>query len=228
MFAAFAAALLLGAVASASASAEACTKKAGSKKFTLCVEGQKYEGTEELWLKQTSPTAVFELPEEWKETGKPPMAEVCTALGGPTGHVEGATAQLSFKPQPEECALQNSVKCQSFFVGGMREEVGSFGTGPEQVLVAPKVGTEIATLETENAPGKECNRFFTTPLQRPFKGKYECKLKEAEVETVLHELRCESQGRETLFAERPAHIRYTQTVELNGKNFRKKFSIYER
>jgi hypothetical protein len=225
MFAAVATAMLLGAVMSASASAEACVKKSGSKQFTLCVEGQKHEGEERLFAQQASPTVVYELPEEWKEPNKPPMALVCSVLAGQFGFFE-ATAQLFFeRPRPEECALQNSVKCRAWF-HQLRSTVGLFGASSEHVLVSPSERV-FAELVMANAEGQQCPTAFLNGVHN-FTGRYECKLTEAELESVLHELRCESQGRETLFHERPAHIRYTQTMRLDGSNDGKKFSIYER
>jgi hypothetical protein len=228
MFAALFAALLLGSVASASASAEACTKKAGSKNFALCVEGQRYEAQAKITSTLASPTAIFEM-KEWKEGSSPPMALVCTTLkSSPT--LGGATAKFSFGHTEEEnCALQNSKKCTSYSETPMLETVGEFGANAEQIHVKQVTGErDLMQFFLENA-GKtsECpHNFLGTKF---FTGQYECKLKEAEIESIQHELNCESQGRETRISnETAASIRYSQTLKLGGLLLNKKFSIYER
>jgi hypothetical protein len=224
MFAAFVAALLLGSVASASASAEACTKKAGSKKFTLCVEGQKSEAEVETTTKLSSPTAIFEM-KEWKEGSNPPMASSCTSLKA-SPKLGGTTAQFSFGHiEPQNCTLQNFKKCTSISQAPMNETVGEFGANAEQIHVKQVAGGR--ELLPFFLSGSECPHNFLGT--KSFTGKYECKLKEAEVESIQHELHCESQGRETLISnETPASIRYSQTLKLDFPNEGKKFSIYER
>jgi hypothetical protein len=66
----------LGAVASASASAEACKKKAGSKKFALCIAGQKISEAASLSF-HTKPVTTFQLVVPGQET-----TEECQTTSG--------------------------------------------------------------------------------------------------------------------------------------------------
>jgi hypothetical protein len=218
----------VGAVQVSAASAEICNVKAGSTKYTLCVEGQRATANAEVTTALKSTNATLEFPEAWG--GEPRMSWVCSHLsqsaefgtGGEavTWHSSGATFS--------GCALHGRKKCLLPTTEATRGLSGHFTTGGEGVRVEQESGGTIISLAFKSVEGQECPSFFN---KKSVVGSYQCKLHDASVEQAQHEFICESLGAETfIFGEegRAAPLRYTQTISLGGANKGKKFSIYER
>ncbi len=229
LLAALAAALLLGAIGSASASAEACVKKAGSKHVALCIEGQNNQETVPLEIKQASNTGTLKLPTAW-----PSMEWVCNTIHvnseqgqfGSAAVEGGKTVTMAFRPRWSECTTKYgagvSKRCvmpreREFF-----EQPGQFTDSAGQLKVA---SGDLLEFSLES-------RSETEPCQsirgrHNVGGAYECNLQQPELESAQHELTCESQGTETRMEEKPVWLKYAVKIELGGHKYGQKFSIYE-
>lgn len=220
--------LVLGAIASASASAATCKAKAGSKNYQLCINGSAIEGTTTIGLESPSGTAMTLTPE-----GNPqPGSFVCqkTGLRNAGLHVAAkASVSLRANLYVSECAPTGymAVKCQTNATREFRELTGTLGS-PESIVAA--YSGEMVGFELSSKPGDECTGIDNTRLLT-FKGEYECTLHEAQIEAVTHELKCASNAsHETRWnwsGSPLAPISYTQTIALSGSQKGEKFSIYE-
>jgi hypothetical protein len=218
---------MLGAVAAASASAEACTKKAGSTHVALCIEGQKNEEHVKVNLTQAAPTATLVLPKAW-----PPMEWVCSKVSVEAGEFAsitkgsgGKTIQLTFKPTWSGCTTQYSgtnKRCVMPAKETFHEQPGVFANSAGKVVVESE---ELLRFVLENRSQTELCQSIRGAHH--VGGAYQCKLQEPEVEASQHELICESQGNETLIEEKPVAIKYAVKVELGSPYEKKKFSTYE-
>ncbi len=222
------AAAVLGAVTTASASAEACTKKAGSS-VALCIEGQKTEGSLAS-LAQASTSATLKLPGAW-----PTMEWVCSkvsvARGGefiPAKTKSGEeTIGLDFTPTWSGCTTKAgpNVKCVMPTEDKFLQQPGIFEKGAGKDVVE---SIDLVEFYLENkSPTEICQ---TIRGYHHVAGHYECKFQEPEVEATAHELICESGGNEsgTRIEEKPVSLKYALKVEFRGyANEGKKFSVYE-
>jgi hypothetical protein len=218
---------MLGAVTAASASAEACTKKAGSTHVALCIEGQKFEAMNHVNVKQASTTATLTLPESW-----PPMEWVCTKVqvGLESGEFisvakesGGNTLQLKFEPTWSGCTTKYSgvnMKCAMPREQRFSSQPGTFANSAGKVTM--KSVDFVEFFVTNKSETEICQ---TIRGLHHVGGAYECKFQQPEVEASQHELICESHGSETRIEEKPVTIKYAVNVELNFE--KKKFSVYE-
>jgi hypothetical protein len=221
-----AAALMLGAVTAASASAEACTKKAGSS-VALCIEGQKNEESVRANLTQASTSATLELPRAW-----PHMEWVCSKVSvehaefSSTGNGSGGKSiGLTFTPTWSGCTTkysESNKKCvmpeeQQFY-----SQPGIIATSAGKDVID---SADLVEFILENrSPTELCQ---TIRGYHHVGGVYECTLQEPEVEASQHELICESTGgneTRTRLEEKPVWLKYALNVELGYEG--KKFSIY--
>lgn len=219
---------MLGAVTAAAASAEACTKKAGSTHVALCIEGQKHEEVKDVNVKQASTTATLKLPTAW-----PPMEWVCSKVhvGVETGEFSsiavagGKTVQLTFKPTWSGCTTKyggTNKKCVMPEEREFLQQAGLFANSQGKLAMS---SADFVEFFLENRSETELCQ--TIRGWHHVGGAYECKLQEPEVEASQHELICESQGNETRIEEKPVTIKYAVNVSLGFPNEAKKFSIYE-
>jgi hypothetical protein len=218
-------------VASASAKTECeYVTKTGSKKYALCVAGNPTTAAEASTVLKSGTNVVAQFPGDYG------LDVVCTGLGGSGEFTRKAPASvtLSFGKSGElftGCKVTSTGegkaierKCKTPSSTTFLPAVGSFGPGVE--------GLSSSTGETWAAFWLEDNGVETCPNgflgEHEAKGNYECKLHEATVEEIEHELSCEvklsllsgsGQG-EVKFS-------YTQLLALGGSAKGKKFSIYE-
>jgi hypothetical protein len=219
-------ALVLSAIASASASAGTCVKKEGSTKYLLCVAGHSVEETATIEAPAVlSSTFVLELPREWEAT------IVCTGVSDTSAFkVHGLTESITRSSQLalSGCALQGHTakKCKlASTTYSTATLAGTFGS-PESIVMTPQSGTVVFEFSFSNQGSEVCPVFFSG--KRQVAGGYECKLGEAKAEAVEHTLTCaNSTGHKlkTEGEEDPLH--YTQTISLGGTRKGQKFSIYE-
>jgi hypothetical protein len=229
MIACFTAALMLGAIGSASASAAACTTKSGSGNYQLCVEGSSFTSQTEVPVAGRG-TAPFIInlkglyPEESRvecstvtETGSTTQ-HFLTEVGKPvTLHVEPATSGCKFvaKRLEKECRL-NGQHLE------IKPLVGHF-TGVGAAEVYPPFGGTFVTWRLEGFPeeGVACEGKLET------RGRYKCTVKEPTAEAVEHEVSCSSSLSETETFSHSTPLSYTEMLSLSGTYKGKKFSIYE-
>jgi hypothetical protein len=219
-------AIVLSAVASASASASLpCLKHEGSKKFALCVAARAIEETTtvEAPAKLTS-NLVLELPKQWKGT------IVCTGVKDASAfktHGLTAATTRSSRLELSGCVLQGSLasSCKVSTTYLTSTTVGTFGS-LESIAVAPEFGTVLFEFSFSNATGGTCPAVFGGT--HAVSGEYECKLGEAKVEAVEHELKCATNATHKLkTAGEEDSLAYTQMISLGGTRAGQKFSIYE-
>jgi hypothetical protein len=218
-------ALLLTAVASASASAALCTKHAGSGKFLICANGHAIEETATITAPATlTSTFTLGLPSQWQGT------IVCTGVGDTSAfNVHGLTqsATRSSKLEISGCALQGNLakKCKIPVTWLTNSVVGRFAS-LESMPMAPEFGTTFMEFHLENNGAETCPAVFRG--LRSISGEYECKLQTSTVEAVEHELICATSAAHKLRTEGeedPLH--YTQMISLGGTRAGQKFSVYE-
>ena len=223
---ALSAALAIGVVASASASAATCTTKAGSKNYQLCIAGHPVEetGTIEASTKATS-NFVLELPKSWE------TSIVCTAITNtPRFWAHGLNESVGFvdgELKLSGCALQGNIskKCGLSTTETGREMDGRFGS-VEALFMAPSEGSVFLYFAFSNKGSEKCPEFFEGT--REVAGEYECKLTEAKVEAIEHALNCATSSTRKLRTEGEEDVlSYTQTIALGGTRKGDKFSVYE-
>jgi hypothetical protein len=220
--------LALSAVASASASASTCTKKEGSKNYQLCAAGHSFEETASIEAATTlSGNFVLELPKEWE------ASIVCTAATNASAfNTHGLKASVSLSIGSlslSGCTLQGrlALKCGIETTIHTSSISGIFAS-PEEILMTPgEVGSyEFFTFLDAKNPGN-CPIFFVRG-PRVVHGLYECKLQEAKVEAVEHQLKCATTATRRLETQGEVDsLSYTQTISLGGTRKGQKFSIYE-
>jgi hypothetical protein len=227
MFAALLAAFMLSAIASASASAAPCTKKAGSKKYALCVNGQALAGTETSTVAGhlTSNFTVEVLPEGGATI-------TCTKSANEGQFWNGASGlQLRFnKPRLEwsGCTLSGNVskKCAIEPTQRFSSFIEAHFESAEAMKLSIWSGEDmIWNLEWKNRGTENCT---LKSIHYEFYGKYECKLSSATTEAVEHALPCASTAKDavTLFGNE-VPLSYTEAVALSGTQKGLKFSVYE-
>jgi hypothetical protein len=227
--------LAMSAVASASASAEVCKKKAGTKSYDLCIAGEKVgTSTEAKKVAFTSSlpagaTASIVTPELESIT-------TCTAASTEGGEISsggGASAAiprmgLSFskckvnvpsgeKPRENLCRLQYEPMV---WEGGP----GKFGSSAETVRFYKPVFGEM---EFASKAPESCPLPYGESLVKAESGP-QCTLTGAEAETATKELVCKGENSSLkIWSSSRLELNLKQTVELSGTNKGKKFSIVE-
>lgn len=214
-----AAALLLSAVASASASAAACTIKEGSKHYGLCVNGVATEGTVTGEAHGTAPLVVNL--NEWAEG----VSYECEGLHGSSDSLTASSGSVTLRTGAElsSCALHGTEskiveECKTKTTGSLKLD-----EGPLTSAEAFDLDTTATLLEFE-LTGSSC----AVRGQKAIQGDYECKMHEAKTEALEHELICE--GKNTFMygtGGKTTPITYKQKLLLTGAQKGDKFSVYE-
>ncbi len=210
--------LALSAVASASASAEACQKKAGSKNWTLCVEGQKQTGKSSIAASiETGTSARLTV-----AIGEG-LEIVCTKADGTAGtlgsKVSGLTIALS------NCEVVSySAQCKVKTPLETTKLEGVFGPGVENLSLAAEAGSVIFNFKLENQGKGKCP-FATSIIS--ITGSQGCTFKAAETEAATHELTCTAGQSKLLDGEKAASFSLEEGIELAGTLKGKKFSVIE-
>src|ERR1700722_2787450 len=221
--------LVLSAIASASASAEACKVKEGSGKYQLCINATRI--AEPLTVPITSHTTaplVIDLG-AWSEG----LTIECTTVAEPESHFsDNPTLSLSGSARPvlEGCSLKgNNAVAKKCILAGTKvfdslawtlESVGL-------IYVKPASGEAIWQWSLENQVGQTCPA--SAKGGHATIGSYDCVLQTPGVEAVEHELRCASSSHHRTYlaglVESP--LSYTQMISLGGAQKGAKFSVYE-
>jgi hypothetical protein len=212
--------LAVCAIASASASA-ACTVKAGSKNYQLCVGGKAVTEVTSI----EAPTRlvsnfVLQLPTQWGGTIE------CTSVSDPAAfetHGLGTALGVKFgQLSVGGCVLQGQLakKCSAVSVITTNALLGSFES-TEGIFVHPETGAEVLAFKLS---GSECP--VSVRGTHGVSGSYKCQVKEAKVEAVEHELTCGTSTELYTQGEADA-LHYSQAISLGGTRKGQKFSIYE-
>jgi hypothetical protein len=223
--------VVVSVVGAASASAEeaACTKKPGSKVYNLCIEGHWASNNSkvEIVTSLKSTNVVLEL------NRQVPLTMTCKKLNAPGEFRVGQVGSVSTKLKGytldlQECGLNVSY-CQVNGAESFREATGSFTTNPAELAVKNE-GSGHIFWETEFKNGTEGSCPWLGKKQ--LTGVYRCKLENPEVNSMEHELVCDTPEHSLEFGlhffEGPtAFLAYSQMVTLGGPNKGKKFSVYE-
>jgi hypothetical protein len=226
--------LALSAVASASASAEACTKKAGSKNYFVCIAGAK------LGSPTVRASAPFGGHLRLGTTARvsidytSPIRVTCSAVSAENGLAQsggGSTAQLAgfalafsgCKVKLEEGESGELCHTEGFRWGGGTGLTGSFGPSAETITLT--TGTHY--LGALTLLGSSC--YLAVQGEYPFKGKAECTLKEAEVEAIKKTIVCTEEKTEAGIETRNLHagLKLEEEVELTEAHKGQKFSVVE-
>jgi hypothetical protein len=224
-----AAALLVGAVASASASAEACHTKAGSKLYALCIAGERIGSPTEVAavpLKfhiQPETTVTFSRP----ELG---LTLTCHAVTGTSQFASGEKEKIGassvgltkLELSMSSCEItEPSCKVKSFVLGKPGVS-GSFGPSSEEVSLTNNVNPpEFGYV---NLTGEECLYHGTTLIKQ--RKTLKCTTSGMATEAVAHGFVCKApQGLE--WQNGSGELSLNAVVELSGTNAGKAFSVIE-
>ena len=224
MLAALVGVLVVCAIASTSASA-ACTEKAGSKNYQLCVGGKAVTETTSVEAPALSNSDfVLQLPKEWEGTIQ------CTSASDPASFKTHGLAKalgISFgQLSLSGCTLQGNLAKYCGVTSTITTDA-LLGTleSTEGVLVSPETGTQVLEWAATEGP-RGCVAFFRG--RHGASGTYKCKVKEAKVEAVQHELTCATSATFELTTLGEADtLHYSQVISLAGTRKGQKFSIYE-
>jgi hypothetical protein len=218
----------MSALVASSASAEACQKKAGSKHYVLCIEGEKIaEGTNVHYTQHQKlgyPPALLYLYGKTYEV----KCEVITSpeINGFFGWHEGAVRMENFAIGMHACSVEEqgrklkceTVKTWNFPVGGpVRFE-------PSADIVTIYGGTEPEHLGTISFSGEGCGPELSGA--QSLKGNPKCTFTETEVEQVAHELVCKESSMHVWSAGASFTIKGS-LLELTSTYKSKKYSIVE-
>jgi hypothetical protein len=217
------------ALASASTQCE-LNKQAGSAEYTLCVEGKQIGSpSKTLTFASKSHLSNFVLAissESRKivcsESNLPGHFTGNEELNEPLGLTFGETAKEDYlngcKLEPSGWAKKCTVVKQSYLPDNWD---GVFSNGVGTLTVKPG-GTYLLLFSISNNGNETCPGALK---DGEVYGEFPCKVGEAEVEKVEHELSCK--GKVTYEGPLPATIEYTQMLSLAGEEKGKKFSFFE-
>jgi hypothetical protein len=178
--------VVVSVVGSASASAEVCKKKAGSKNWTLCINGQKTASAQFKFALKEGTTAVWTGP-EW-EKGLKPRTLICSKEAG-TGYFEAGSIR-ELKLTLESCKGKNG-SFEGCTTGSITTNplTGKFGPLTENVAFTTRTsGTDFLDFVLG---GGECIERGIQTLRFSSSVGEECTLVEAEVELSAHTIKCE-------------------------------------
>jgi hypothetical protein len=223
--------LTLSGIGAASASAAQCTKKAGSKKYTLCVAGERVgsstEEKTELFSSHLSSGTTARIHPELFDGGPEPTIECATVTT--SGTIASGTNAVHLSKLGKafsNCKLHSGEEtCSVREPARWGEETGTFGAKPENVTFAPTTGYVLGHWEIE---GASCSGEWTGDWE--FRGSPECTITEVEVESTSKKLVCKGEKSHlqvTRFGAAKVAFTIEETLELAGPNKGKKFSIIE-
>lgn len=236
MIACFTAALMLGAIGSASASAAACTTKAGSGNFQLCINGASLTEKATVPISGRNTTALTVNLNSWAhETGIECSTMHDPGSGETSYFTDNPASAITLRSTPglSGCQLTGSKvvtkKCRINTASTFVSQVGHL-SAPGTFHMAPEAGSEIFEWELKNA--SELEKCVIGTGGHYIDGRYGCTLKEPTVEAVEHELQCATvEPKETYIGPAgenyPTPLSYKEMVSLSGTYAGKKFSIYE-
>lgn len=210
--------LAFSAIGSASASAEACHKKVGSKKWALCVEGEKTKGSGFTLALKTGTSATI--------ANKEVNVTVKCAKASGTGAFGAAepTNVSQFELLLQNCTVEGAggrgckVKQVAWGNSGV---TGTFGTSAESIAFYPNEPNFVFGLLTFE--GEECLEHSSGYLA----GHQNCTLSGIEAEAVSHVLSCSAAVSEVTRGGHAWPVGFEETIELSGAASKKKFSIIE-
>jgi hypothetical protein len=213
------------AIVSASASAATCTEKAGSKNYQLCIAGESLKEAASIEAPTRSTSSfVLELPKEWEATIQ------CTSISDTaTFKTHGLAASLGLafgRIALSGCSLQGNLakKCGVTATMTTALLLGKFES-TETVAVSPELGQVVLTF-TPAGGTESCPIWFSGT--HSVSGSFECKLPQAKVEAVEHEVSCATSATHRLTTSGETDIlHYTQMIFLGGTRKGQKFSVYE-
>jgi hypothetical protein len=223
-----AAALLLGAVASASASAEACHTKAGSKLYTLCIAGERIGSPKEV----AAVPLKFHIQPETTVTFKRAALGVsltCHAVAG-TGQFAsagekigaGAVGLAKLELSLSSCEITSTGCKVTLFDLGNGEASGSFGPSSEEISLTNNISPPEFGYVT--ITGVECFWRGKTPIKQ--RQTIKCTTSGMATEAVAHGFVCKAiEGLE--WQNGPAELSLSAVAELSGSNAGKAFSVIE-
>jgi hypothetical protein len=205
------------------ASESPCHIKAGSQKYELCVEGTP-TSTATTELQKTEEPLVLELREDLE------YFPIQCSLSNSPGEFSAGTGSvaLSERLKLTKCRVTGVLgeKCVSPEAMEFDPTTGRFGTSSEAIVIQATSGTELLTTTMRTREGSERACPSWAASENHLTGKYECKLKEAEVEKLQHKETCV--GEEGLhWHEGAPRLRYEANVTLTGAAKGKTFRIYE-
>jgi hypothetical protein len=144
------------------------------------------------------------------------------------GKLELSKSLLINKYQPAlaECTVTGDIASQCQL--GSKEIIFNAESAPlapslEAIVFQPEGTSTVATFALVNKPSKTCA--LSVKGTYALGGHYSCKLPEASVEKLEHELSCA--GALTFPSEQTAALSYAQMLSLSGTQKGKKFSIFE-
>jgi hypothetical protein len=223
--------LTLCAMSAASASAASCTKKAGSAKFQLCINGGRITEATTAKLTGAGTTAlVFNL-NNWA----PELSIECTnvAEAGESSFFDNPTETLAIHLRPifSGCRLtgKNPIakKC-TVNPSGEFVELATTLESPENSYIEPRFASVFWEWTISKNGSESCP--VSVIGGHAFGGTYGCTLKEAAVELVEHELKCASSTKHQTYLFGTSAITplaYTEKISLRGTWLGAKYSIYE-
>jgi hypothetical protein len=210
--------VVMSVVGSASASAEACRKEAGSKKFVLCSGGEKVSSESvEVHLKSGT-TAQF----VWESSVPNPKFSCKSAEGHDSLRQNGGTVE-------ESGGLASFLKCGEY--NSPYEECKT-----EKLTISPRYGEVVPGIENLQfyKPSDELYGILHVEGQHcTIRGTFyisgigpKCKITEAEAETLEHVVACDS-PRELFIGGNAFGIDFELGMEFSGTKKGQKFSIIE-
>jgi hypothetical protein len=226
--------LAVTAVASASASAEACTKKAGSKKYALCINGERIGSPTsqagEIFKShlKTATTAQFTgfgaIP---FGGGTNPITCSNMVTRGEVRSGEGTAKVREAQRTFTKCEFSPGIAAKC----GIKEPMisrffnGTLQSSPASIKLVSEGSTFV---EGQAFNRKECPGTLAGPWtisQNPDIG--ECTIAAVETEAIEHEVNCEAKNSFLWDEGARAELASQEIVELNGTHKGQKFSIIE-
>jgi hypothetical protein len=221
--------ILMSAIGTESASAAACTKKAGATHDYVCINGTRETGRLGSESEAQSETvksglvAGSHVSVEWK-LGGAVINLTCEAMNGQGTLTSGGNPMVQLSAPAIEftkcaetgkenrCTVERFVLPLTGHTGGSKSEPGLV---QDVLFVGANSGELILQSGTKTC--YEAGR-------HEFSSEIPCTIKEVEVEQVAKELACKG-----ILVTREEHISvgFEAAMSLSGKNLGKKFSIYQ-
>jgi hypothetical protein len=222
------ASLALGAVASAPASAEVCHKKAGSKKYVLCVAGERIGSpTEEKFVKFKSHLVTGTSARIHPKLEGVEVTITCATANsegrlnsGGSGVAHISELHITFSSCKWEEAGETCVVEEPDVWGS---ETGTFGAKAENITFSASSGGVFGRMQIG---GLNC-RVLSGEWQ--FHGSPQCTIGEVEVETLEKKIVCKGENSHLVMTpwNSPTELSLEEATSLSGTSEGKKFSIIE-
>jgi hypothetical protein len=185
----------MSAVASASASAEACHSHPIWERTTMCIENVEVNspGETPITIPFTSTSGVSRLVvtglgtitcQKDKNVGE---FDIAADKGSDSAQVSVSDLRITF----EECELEGAANCEVPNIvveGGTGDNLDGTFVSFEQIAFSPSEGTIFTVIKLKNKAGKTCAAAGSYNVT----GKQKCKLINPEAENKTHELDCKA------------------------------------